>query len=122
MARDKNKGPVRGIGKKMGKNEAKKWVRRWKKEHGDTATRGWLYGDEIIKEMLSYEGCEGIWFFKGIADDNSERLVMFPADEDGNILDRGIRSLGAAARDDFDSPADGGSSCPPDCPDGLDDQ
>lgn len=110
--------PVRKIGKKMKRNAAKKWLKRWENEHGSDATRGWLYGKEVINELLNYDGCEGIWFFKGIADDNSERLVLFPADANGDVLDKNLRSLGAAAseEDELDQPADNGQECPPNCP------
>ncbi|MEQ6168384.1 hypothetical protein AAOE16_14410 [Ekhidna sp. MALMAid0563] len=109
---------VRKIGKKMDKSEAKKWVKRYQKENPE-ATFGWLYGDDILETLLKYKGCEGIWFFKGINDEGKERLVLFPADEDGNILDKKMKSLGAAVSlkdDNFDDPADDGTTCPPQCP------
>lgn len=111
MSRD-----VRKIGKKMGKNDAKKWVKEWERQNGSTVTRGWLYGSDILNELLNYPDCEGIWFFKGIADDNSERLVLFPADANGDVLKK-MNSLGAAALDSGDDdPADNGEECPPNCP------
>lgn len=111
---------VKKIGKKMDKSKAKKWVKDYQKKHPNE-TFGWLYGDDILQKLMSYEGCEGIWFFKGINDNGEERLVLFPADEDGNILDRKMKSLGAAANGDLDDPADDGDTCPPICPTGLGD-
>ncbi len=115
---------VRKIGKKMDKSQAKKWVKRYQKKNPNTAY-GWLFGDDILEKLLKYDGCEGIWFFKGINDDGEEKLVMFPADEKGNILDRKFKSLGAAAKtngdDEPDLPADDGEMCPPWCPEGLGD-
>lgn len=116
---------VKKIGKKMGKSDAKKWVKKYKKEHPNE-THGWLFGDDILKELLKYDGCDGIWFFKGTNDDGEERLVLFPADVEGNILNKKMKSLGAAAAksaDDggLDDPADDGLRCPPFCPTGLDD-
>ena len=113
---------VRKIGKKMDKSEAKKWVKKYQKENPDAAVRGWLFGDDIIEELLKYKGCEGIWFFKGLNDEGQEKLVMFPADSKGNILDRKLKSLGAAASikdPGFDDPANDSEMCPPWCPDGL---
>ena len=110
---------VRKIGKNMGKSEAKKWIKRYQKENPNEV-RGWLFGDDIIEKLISYDGCEGIWFFKGINDDGEERLVMFPADEDGNILDKKMKSIGAAAAArDPEDPADESEMCPPLCPDNF---
>ena len=112
--------PVREIGTKMGKDDAKKWVRQYKKNHplSEDPTYGWLYGADILEALLDYDGADGIWFYKAIADDGSERLVLFPADVDGKILDKSMSSLGAAAAKapPGDDPADGGQICPPDCP------
>ncbi|WP_436514467.1 hypothetical protein [Ekhidna sp. To15] len=117
-------GKVKRIGKKMGKSKAKHWVKKYQKAN-PKETHGWLFGDDILKTLLKYEGCEGIWFFKGINDDGEEKLVMFPADEEGNILNKKIKSLGAAAAmkdgDGIDDdPADDSRNCPPWCPQGLD--
>ena len=117
MAKDKD---VRKIGKKMEKSEANKWVKKYKKKHPlDTdPTYGWLYGADILETLLAYDGADGIWFFKGLNDDGSERLVLYPADKDGNILNKSLNSLGAAASriPGGDDPADDGETCPPDCP------
>ena len=113
---------IRKIGKKMQQSKAKKWVKRYQKENPDAAVKGWLFGDDVIEALINNKGCEGIWFFKGINDDGEEKLVMFPADEDGNILQRKLRSLGAAAAnlkngdDDDDNAADDSRNCPPFCP------
>ena len=107
---------VKEIGKTMEKDKAKKWVGEYKKKHKD-ATRGWLFGADVLEKILGYDGAEGIWFFKGINDEGQERLVLFPADHDGNILDKGIKSLGAKGGDDL--PADDGDPCPDNCPGGL---
>ncbi len=105
----------------MGKNEAKKWVKEYKKKNptSKNPTYGWLYGADILEALLAYDGADGIWFFKGLNDAGEERLVLFPADEDGNILDKSVSSLGAAAAKmpgGFDDPADEGGACPPNCP------
>jgi len=104
----------------MGKAKAKKWVKRYQKENPDAAVQGWLFGDDILKTLMKFDGCEGIWFFKGINDDGEEKLVMFPADADGNFLNKKIKSLGAAAAsfkdDDDDYAANESASCPPFCP------
>lgn len=112
---------VRKIGKKMDKSKAKKWVKKYQKENPN-GTHGWLYGSDILETLQNYSGCEGIWFFKGVNDDGEERLVLFPADADGNILDSKLKSLGAAASlksDVLDDPADDGDGCPPNCPNGI---
>ncbi|MEQ9466864.1 MAG: hypothetical protein RLN88_05595 [Ekhidna sp.] len=113
---------VRKIGKKMDKSKAKQWVKKYQKENPN-ATRGWLFGDDIINTLLSYDGCEGIWFFKGINEDGEERLILFPADTDGNVLDKSMKSLGAAAARNGvpggDDPADDGYGCPPMCPENI---
>lgn len=116
---------VKKIGKKMDKSKAKKWVKKYQKDNPEE-TFGWLFGDDIIKQLLKYDGCDGIWFFKGTNEDGEERLVMFPADEDGNILDKKMKSLGAAAAKSngdggSDDPANESDMCPPNCPSGLGD-
>lgn len=113
---------VRKIGKKMDKSKAKKWVKNYQKKYPQkeypNVTYGWLYGDDILETLMKYDGCEGIWFFKGLNDDGEERLVMFPADANGNILDKKMKSLGAAQFKDPGGyePADDGQGCPPFCP------
>lgn len=113
-----SKEKVRSIGKRMGKSDAKKWVKKYQKENPD-GVHGWLFGHEMIEKYLKTKGCEGIWFFKGINDDGEERLVMFPADEDGDIFKKKVRSLGAASAnfdEDEDDPTDFAQPCPPHCP------
>ena len=116
------------VGKNISKSEAKKWVKHYQKANPDAQTHGWLYGKDILEKLCSYEGAEGIWFFKGINDCGTECLVLYPADAEGNILNNkekaAMKSLGAAAstlRDDDDPsdlPADNGETCPPFCPKG----
>jgi len=105
----------------MDKAKAKKWVKKYQKENPDAPVRGWLYGKDILETLCHYPDSEGIWFFKGLNEDGEERLVMFPADADGNILDKKINSLGAAAKSNgsVDDPANDGQLCPPSCPNGL---
>ena len=65
-------------------------------------------------------------FLRGLDEEGNEKLVMFPADEKGNILDRKMKSLGAAANSNLkdigrdDDPANSAEPCPPNCPN-LDD-
>lgn len=109
----KEKRNIRAIGKTMKKDDAKKWVKRYQKKNPD-ATFGWLFGDDIIEKILSY-GADGIWFFKGIDDSGNEKLVMYPADSDGNILKNDLsaaKSLGAAAGSEPD-PANDSRTAPP---------
>ena len=118
------KEPVKKIGKKMGKKEAKSWVKEYQKQNPDAQVKGWLFGRDIIEQLCSNDKLEGIWFFKGLNEGGEERLVMFPADADGNILEKKIKSLGAAAAmngrdDDDDAPADDSQMCPPFCPDNF---
>ncbi len=120
MSEKKRKKDVRKIGKKMDKSKAKKWVKRYQKKNPD-ATHGWLYGRDIIETLCNYDSLEGIWFFKGINGKGDERLILFPADKEGNILDNQLRSLGAAAAKTMggsgeDDPVDDGQMCPPECP------
>jgi len=112
------KDPVNKIGKKMDKAKAKKWVKDYKEIKDFESKDGWLYGREILETLCNYPDSEGIWFFKGVNDEKEECLVLFPADADGNILDKKIKSLGAAAAGDGDEDdaADSGLPCPANCP------
>lgn len=109
---------VKKIGKKMKKNTADKWVKKYQKAH-EKGTHGWLYGSDILRALLDKDGADGIWFFKAINDRGEERLVLYPADKEGNILNKKIKSLGAKANDDEDDAADEGDTCPPTCPGGF---
>lgn len=119
------KGSVKNIGKKMAKSKAKQWVKKYQKANPTAELNGYLYGKDILEKLCNYPGSEGLWIFKGLNDENEECLVLFPADVDGNILERKFRSLGAAAstikgeEDDDDAPANNGQKCPPHCPGGL---
>jgi hypothetical protein len=115
MAKDS----VKKIGKTMEKAKAKKWVKDYQKANPKAAVKGWLYGKDILEKLCQYPDSEGIWFFKGLSDEGEERLVMFPADAEGNILDKSMKSLGAAARGGGDDPANSSQMCPPTCPNGL---
>ena len=112
---------VKKIGKTMDKSKAKKWVKDYQKANPKAALNGYLYGKDILEKLCSYPESEGIWIFKGLNDNNEECLVLFPADSDGNILDKKVKSLGAAGLKDpgVDDPADNGQKCPPECPGGI---
>ncbi|MEO9482892.1 MAG: hypothetical protein ABJG47_05575 [Ekhidna sp.] len=115
---------VKHIGKKMKKSTAKDWVTKYQKKNPKAELNGYLFGKDILEKLCNYPGSEGLWIFKGINDDNKECFVLFPADENGNILNKRIKSLGAAAAknngdDDDDEPANDGQGCPPYCPDGM---
>ena len=107
---------VKEIGKTMKWKDADDWVERYKEKNPD-ATFGWLYGCDILEKLLHYDDSCGIWFFKGLNDDGEERLVMYAADKEGNILNK-VKSLGAMAGDGDGGgpPADSGMECPPHCP------
>jgi len=51
---------------------------------------------------------------KGINDEGEERLALYPADHEGNILETEIKSLGAMGGGG--GAADDGAECSPDCP------
>ncbi len=103
----------------MDREEVDRWVERYKEKHPD-GVWGWLYGCDILETLLKYDGSCGIWFFKGINDEGKERLVMYPADHEGNILHNKMKSLGAMVGGKDDDPADDSEECPPDCPGGFD--
>ncbi len=106
----------------MDKSKARTWVKKYQ-DKNPKSTHGWLFGRDIIETLCNYDSLEGIWFFKGINDDGQEKLVMFPADKEGNILNNKFRSLGAAAREGGfdDDPVDDAENCPPWCPEGFGD-
>jgi hypothetical protein len=110
---------VRKIGHRMPKGEMKKWANNYKAKY-PTSTHGFLYGADILTEMLADKKCAGIWFFKGLDEKGNEKLILYKADNEGNILN-GMKSLGAAAmQNGNDDPADNGETCPPRCPQGWD--
>lgn len=115
MSEKREKENVKKIGKTMSKNKANKWVKDYQKKHKN-GTYGWLFGCDIICKLLDYPGAEGIWFYKAINDEGKEKLVMYAADANGKILNKGIKSLGAMAGDDDDNlPGDFSKDCPPHC-------
>lgn len=125
IERKPKKKNVKKIGKKMKKSQAKKWVKRYQKENPCAELNGYLFGNDILEKLCKNPDAEGIWIFKAINNKDEECFVLFPADKDGNILNKKkIRSLGAAANtkngdDDDDDPANDGQGCPPYCPEGI---
>lgn len=105
---------VSDIGKPMSKAEADKWVGTYEKYH-KTSTRGFLYGEKILKQLLASEDAEGIWFFKGYDDKGDEKLVLYAADKEGNILSEDNSKSMAKSGSNL-SPVDASDSCPPKCP------
>ena len=105
---------VKKIGHLMNKEKVTKWVKKYQKENPNEV-HGWLYGCDVLEELLNADGSCGIWFFKGINDEGQERLVLYPADSEGNILGNQIKSLGAAANGGGLA-GDDGEECPPNCP------
>ena len=113
---------VKKIGSTMDKTKAKKWVKDYQKANPNAELNGYLFGRDVLEKLCNYPGSDGIWVFKGLNDDNQECFVLFPADSDGNILDKKMKSLGAAAKintRDEDDPANSGLPCPDHCPNGL---
>lgn len=110
---------IRKIGKPMDKKVARNWVMQYGKEN-PADTRGYLYGRDLLEAMLANSDVEGIWYFKGLNDSGEERLVLFPADKDGNILsnENRFKSLGAASAEIIEA-GDNCDVCPPSCPTGL---
>lgn len=111
---------VKKIGKKMNKKKLTKWVKKYQKKNPDK-THGWLYGCDVLCKILEDDKCDGIWFFKAINDEGEERLVLYPADHNGNILETNLKSLGAKSGGGDDDAFDDGDSCPENCPSGLGD-
>lgn len=109
---------VKEIGKKMKKSTADGWVDKYQKKNKKAAF-GWLYGSDVLQALIDEGGSDGIWFFKGINDAGEERLVLYPADSEGNILNNKVKSLGAMGSDDDDGAVDSGTECPENCPGGL---
>ncbi len=109
---------VKAIGKTLPWEDVDRWVKKYQDNNEpETSTYGWLFGCDILCKLMAHEGVEGIWFFKAINDEGKERLVMYPADENGKVLGRPMKSLGAMSKSgDPIEPGDDGEECPPDCP------
>lgn len=108
---------VRGIGKRIPKGQADKWVKSYATKYPKAEAKGYLYGSDILFDLLDDSArCAGIWFYKGINDDGKECLVLYKADDQGNILVSNMNSIGAASNGSLDDPADDGDVCPPTCP------
>lgn len=111
--------PVCKIGKRINEPDADKWVDAYKRKH-PKGPWGFLFGKELLENMLNDDDCDGLWFFLGQDDDATEphkktRMVIYKADADGKIMKKsGMGSLGAKEKED--DPGDEGSVCPPECP------
>jgi hypothetical protein len=113
---------VSDIGAPMPRQEALQWIDRYQNEHGKDVKRGFLLGSKIILEALNQPGAEGIWFFKGINNENEEKLIILPADAEGNFLQgasQNKESRSANGPDDDGFSADASQDCPTNCPKGL---
>ena len=106
---------VNEIGGILDRDEAKDWINRFQEQNPDKV-RAFLFGKEILNDLLATEGAEGIWFYLALDEANEEKMVLYSADSNGQLW--GLTASGAARTEDGGSsdPADDGQGCPPFCP------
>lgn len=104
-----SKESIKRIGRQMAREKAQKMVKNYLKRN-PASQSGFLYGRDILESMLKNSEVEGIWFFKGVDENGAENLLLFPSDEEGNIMMVETKSIESAGF---------GNVCPPSCPSGL---
>ncbi|GAB4250200.1 MAG: hypothetical protein Tsb0034_29460 [Ekhidna sp.] len=103
---------VSAIGKRITQQQGVAWTAEYQRQNPE-ATWGFLFGKRILTRLLENDGAEGIWLMRGINDEGSLKLVLYSADEAGEVLTKSnIRANGDTTID----PADDGKDCPPGCP------
>ena len=99
-------------------------MKKYQQANPKAGLNGYLFGNDILEKLCSNPDADGIWVFKVLNNKEKECFVLFPAEKEGNILSKEIKSLGVAANtnnedDDEDDAANDGQGCPPYCPEGM---
>jgi hypothetical protein len=64
---------------------ARKWVNNYQ-EKNSTGNKAHFFGHEIIKEILSLEGCVGIRMYYALDDSGDRQIILVGVDEKGNNI------------------------------------
>jgi hypothetical protein len=64
---------------------ARKWVNNYQ-EKNTTGNKAHVFGYEIIKEILSLEGCVGIRMYYALDDEGGRQIILVGVDEKGNNI------------------------------------
>ena len=84
---------VRQIGNILPDATAKQWMAAYQNSHVER-TYGHLVGKDLLLEMLAVAGAQGVWLYNGLTGEGQEKLLLYPADEMGEILSGHISGSG----------------------------
>ena len=71
----------------------KQWMAAYQGSHSER-TYGHLVGEDILREVLAVAGAQGVWLYNGLTGEGQEKLLLYPADETGEILSGHISGSG----------------------------
>lgn len=112
-------------GEKITKKEARKWIKKYEKEHQGDANflSSMLFDKKIVLSMLSEEGCEGLRIYNAMDDDGKSHFILVGTDAKGNNIVPDAEDYTAARTIDMDASGSAillndGWPCPgkPGCP------
>lgn len=90
---------------------ARKWVNNYQ-EKNTSGNKAHFFGYEIIKEILSLEGCVGIRMYYALDDEGGRQIILVGVDEKGNNIIPGEN--GRTAEEGI--VVDASFPCPTHCP------
>lgn len=99
--------------------KAKKWMTRYRDNHGKDAIRAYFFGTDIIEKVLGHPEAVGLRVYLGNNEDDNDKLqmVLIGVREDGT----NIWPESSALKDGGNGGGelgDTGLPCPPHCPPG----
>ncbi|MEM6831043.1 MAG: hypothetical protein AAF551_11065, partial [Bacteroidota bacterium] len=100
------------IGANLDQEVAQRWINAYQTQHPD-ALHAYLFGEDILTDLMSKDGAAGLWIMKGLTKLKEERLVLYPANEEGEIW--GNQSIDGRTNTGSTT-VDSGQMCPPHCP------
>lgn len=103
---------VHSIGENIDRDIAESWINNFQLQNPE-ALQAYLFGKDILTDLMSKEGVAGIWIMKGLTELNEERLVLYPANEEGIVWTQ--ESIKGRTSDETTT-VDNGQKCPPHCP------
>lgn len=90
---------------------ARKWVNNYQNKNS-VGNKAHFFGHEIIKDILSLEGCVGIRMYYALDDEGGRQIILVGVDEKGNNIVPGEN--GRTAEEGVT--ADASLPCPAYCP------
>lgn len=69
---------------RIGRAEAAAMTRRFRDAAGPKAQRGGMFPREAVQQLLDQEGCAGLRYYFGRAEDGGSAIILVAVDAEGN--------------------------------------